>query len=57
MQETTLAKRPTDPNQLARKIIGIATGEEPDDDINQRRTRRLFRLAGAAVSRVARLGA
>ena len=26
-----MAKRPTDPNQLARKIIGIATGEEPDD--------------------------
>jgi hypothetical protein len=26
-----LAKRPTDPNQLAKKIIGIATGEETDD--------------------------
>jgi hypothetical protein len=25
-----LSKRPTDPNQLAKRIIGIATGEEPD---------------------------
>lgn len=27
-----MSKRPTDPNQLAKKIIGIATGEEPDAD-------------------------
>lgn len=32
MQETALANRPTDPNQLAKQIIGIATGEEPDTD-------------------------
>jgi hypothetical protein len=32
MQEATLANRPTDPNQLAKRIIGIATGQEPDTD-------------------------
>jgi len=25
-----MAKRPRDPNQLARAIVGIATGQEPD---------------------------
>ena len=32
MQENAVAKHPTDPNQLAKRIIGIATGEESDTD-------------------------
>ena len=32
MQENAVAKRPTDPNQLAKRIIGIATVEDPDGD-------------------------
>jgi hypothetical protein len=27
-----IPKRPTDPNQLAKSIIGIATGQKPDRD-------------------------
>ena len=27
-----MANRPTDPNQLAKRVIDIATGEEPDTD-------------------------
>jgi hypothetical protein len=32
MQENAVAKCPTDPNQLAKRIIGIATGQETDTD-------------------------
>ncbi|MGX1348682.1 hypothetical protein AB7M49_002258 [Bradyrhizobium elkanii] len=31
-----MAKRPTDPNQLARKIIGIATGEEDESKVRKK---------------------
>nr|AWL92694.1 histone H1 [Bradyrhizobium ottawaense] len=36
MQEIAVAKRPTDPNQLAKKVIGIATGEETDDHTREK---------------------
>jgi hypothetical protein len=32
MQENAVAKRPTDTNQLAKSVIDIATGQQPDTD-------------------------
>jgi hypothetical protein len=36
MQEIAMANRPTDPNQLAKKIIGLATGEETETNTREK---------------------
>ncbi len=32
-------KRPRDSNQLAKRIVDIATGEEPEEEINEARSK------------------
>ena len=32
-------KRPRDTNQLAKRIVDIATGEEPEEEINEARSK------------------
>lgn len=36
---TDKAKRPRDTNQLAKRIIDIATGEEPEEEVNEARSK------------------
>lgn len=36
---TKAPKRPRDSNQLAKRIVDIATGEEPEEEVNEARSK------------------
>ena len=39
MDVTRNPKRPRDTNQLAKRIVDIATGEEPEEEVNEARSK------------------